>query len=149
MQQLFEAFGIDGRLILAQAVNFGIVLVALRYFLYTPVMKSLDARRALVAKGVHDAEQATIILTGADVQAKETSLSAEKEAQLVLTHARNEASSEKARILGEAEARAAALSRDAELRAQENAAKMLRESEKEIARISVLAAEKVLKERHA
>ena len=38
MNELFAAFGIDWKLLLAQGVNFGIVLVALWYFLYRPVM---------------------------------------------------------------------------------------------------------------
>ena len=45
MQELFSAFGVNWKLLIAQAVNFGIVLVALRYFLYTPVLEMLEKRR--------------------------------------------------------------------------------------------------------
>ncbi len=62
-----------------------------------------------------------------------------------MASAREAATGEKTRITKEAEARAAAIAADADARAAETAAKALRESEKEIARLSVLAAEKVLR----
>ena len=66
MEQLFEAFGIDWKLLLAQAVNFGVLFVALTYFLYKPVLKTLDERKQKVAKGVTDAEAAEKMLAEAD-----------------------------------------------------------------------------------
>ena len=55
------------------------------------------------------------------------------------------AGGEKARIVKEAETRAAAIDADAEARAKETAAKTIRESEKEIARLAILAAEKAMR----
>jgi F-type H+-transporting ATPase subunit b len=146
MAQLFEAFGINGSLLLAQLVNFGILFVALTYFLYKPVMKTLDARRAKVAQGVIDADLAAEKLSTADAEASVKVQSAETEAEGIVTSAREEATSEKSRIVKEAEARAASIAADAEARAKETAAKSLRESEKEIARLAILAAEKAMKQ---
>ncbi len=145
MQQLFAAFGIDWRLILAQAINFGIVLVALRYFLYTPVMNSIENRRKVVAKGVEDAQAAEIALKNADETAATRMSNADTEAGMLMARARDEAGVERARIVSDAEARAQALERDADARSKETAAKVLRESEKEIARLAVLAAEKTMR----
>lgn len=144
MADLLSAFGIKGSLLLAQLVNFGVLFVALTYLLYKPVMKTLDARRAKVAQGVLDAEEAAKKLASADAEATNTVQSAEKEAEGIVSSAREEAGSEKSRIVKEAEARAAAVAADAEARAKETAAKALRESEKEIARLAMLAAEKVM-----
>jgi F-type H+-transporting ATPase subunit b len=144
MQALLDAFGINGSLLLAQAVNFGLLLVALSYFLYKPVMKTIAERQAKVAQGVIDAERATEKLAAADTEAAERVSDAENEAEGIVTGARETASLEKIRIVKEAEARAAALAADADARAKETAAKALRESEKEVARLAVLAAEKIL-----
>ena len=55
MGPLLQAFGIEGHLLIAQLVNFGVLFVALMYLLYKPVMKTLDERRIVIAKGVEDA----------------------------------------------------------------------------------------------
>lgn len=145
MEQLLEAFGIDGKLLLAQLVNFGVLFIALTWLLYKPVMKTLDERREKVAKGVLDAEAAEKKLAEADDEATSRVKAADTEAEGIVASAREAATSEKSRIVKEAEERAEALAKDAEARAEETAAKALRESEKEIARLAVLAAEKAMR----
>lgn len=145
MEKLLEAFAIDPRLLLAQAVNFGVLLVVLWYFLYRPVIKVLDERKQKVAQGVLDAEQAAAKLLSAEHEAGETMKGAEKEADNIVSSARDTAVAEKARILKEAEARASAIERDAEARSKEDALRTLKESEREIARLAILAAEKTLR----
>lgn len=147
MEELFTTFGIDWKLIIAQAVNFGIVLVALFYFLYKPVMKTLDERAKKIAQGVEDAEKARLMREGADAEAASIVAKADAEAGELLSTARESAGAERARLVKEAEARAEAIAADAEARAKEASAKALRESEKEIARLATLAAAKVLKEK--
>jgi len=147
MDALFEAFGIDWKLLVAQAVNFGILFVALWLLLYKPVMKTLDERRALVSKGVADALRATEKLQGADREAAAVVQKADKEASDLVASARESAATEKARLVKEAEERAARIQTDAELRAKETAVQARKESEKEIARLATLAAAKVLQEK--
>ncbi|HVM58839.1 MAG TPA: ATP synthase F0 subunit B [Candidatus Paceibacterota bacterium] len=148
MQQLLAAFGIDWHLLIAQAVNFGVVLVALWYFLYRPLSAMLAKRRDLVAKGVEDARLAGEKLASADSTAHARVQEAETEAESIVASARDAATSERARIMKEAEARAAQAEADARARAEEDAAKVRRETEKDIARVAILAAEKVMRESH-
>jgi F-type H+-transporting ATPase subunit b len=148
MQQLLDAFGIQWSLLLAQAVNFAIVLVALWYFLYKPVLAMLEKRREIVAKGVEDAQKARQMLAGADSEVSKRVNAAEGEAEAIVAAARESASAEKVRLLKEAETRAALVAKDAEDRAEETAARQRRESESEIARLAVLAAEKILQKHH-
>jgi F-type H+-transporting ATPase subunit b len=144
MDSLLDAFGINGQLLIAQAVNFGVLLVALWYFLYRPVMKTLDARAKKIAQGVEDAERAGQKLASADIEAAEAVAKADAEASEIVASARTAGTSEKTRIVKEAEARAVSIAADAEARATEAAAKTLRDSEKEIARLAVLAAAKAM-----
>jgi F-type H+-transporting ATPase subunit b len=147
MDQLLEAFGIDWKLLIAQAVNFGVLLVALWFFLYKPVMKTLDERAEKIRKGVEDAEKATEMLEGADAEAATRVKRADAEAAELLSSAREAAGTERARLVKEAESRAAAIEKDAEARAEESKARALKESEKEIARLAILAAGKALAEK--
>ena len=41
MEEIIKAFGIDGRLIVIQIVNFTILMSILGYFLYTPILNLL------------------------------------------------------------------------------------------------------------
>lgn len=146
MESLLDAFGIDWKLLIAQLVNFGVLFVALTYLLYKPVIKTLDERREKIAQGVRDAELAAEKAATADADAATVVKGAESEAEGIVSNARDLAGAEKTRIMKEAEARAAQVAADADARATETAAKALRESEREIARLAVLAAEKVLRD---
>jgi len=148
MQQLFSAFGINLSLLIAQAVNFAIVLVALWYFFYKPVLAIMARRQEIVAKGVIDAAQAEEMLAGAEGESKKRVTIAEKEAETIVAAAREAATAEKSRLLKEAEAGAVTVAKDAEARANETAAQARRESERDIARLSILAAEKILQKKY-
>ena len=84
MNQLFSAFGLDVKLLLIQALNFAILLAVLWRFLYTPVLKMIDERRAKVAEGVQKAEAAVRRLVEADEEGKGLVASASKDAEGIL-----------------------------------------------------------------
>jgi len=148
MSELFSAFGVDWRLLIAQAVNFGIVLAALWYFLYRPVLAMLEKRKELVAKGAEDAVRAGEMLAGADEEVSKRVSAADVQAEEIVSAARETGNAEKARLMKDAEARAAAVAKDAEERAREVAARAKRESEREIAQLATLAAEKILQQNY-
>ncbi|MFZ2167825.1 MAG: F0F1 ATP synthase subunit B [Minisyncoccia bacterium] len=148
MQELFSAFGVNWSLLIAQAVNFAIVLVALWYFLYKPVLAVLAKRQEMVAKSVSDAAKAEELFASADSEAESRVKAADTEAEKIVALARETATTEKNRLLKEADERAVLVAKDAEARAVEAQAKAHRESEKEVAKLSVLAAEKILKEHY-
>lgn len=145
MAQLFGAFGLELPLLIAQAVNFAVLMAVLWYLLYKPVMKTLEARKEKIAAGVRAAEVAEHKAAVADEEAAKVIHSAESEAEGIVATARESATAERTRIVKDAEARAASVEKDAEARAKEEHARVMRESEKEIARLAMLAAEKVLR----
>lgn len=145
MSSLLSAFGIQTHLLVAQLINFGALLAVLTYFLYKPVMKTLDERRLVVAKGVEDAQKATEALEGATEKAHEIERSAEADAGEIVNRAREEANHERDRLVKEAQERADGIEKDAQARAKEAHEQALRESEKEIARLAILAAGKAMR----
>lgn len=149
MHQLFATFGINWKLLLAQAVNFGILLGILWYFLYQPVMQMLDTRRKRIAEGVEKAKAADLRLDEAKAEGERMVGEAAREAEGLVATARTRAEERGSEILQAAEERAAATLRDATARADEARRQTLKASEKEIARAAVLAAEKILREKSA
>src|SRR5665213_2449365 len=59
MSAVLGVFGVDWRLLIVNLVNFSILLGALIYFLYKPLMKMLDSRRTSIEVGVKNAVLAT------------------------------------------------------------------------------------------
>ncbi len=149
MNQLFVAFGVDWKLLLIQAVNFGLLLAALSYFLYKPILRIIDERREKIAESVRLANTATHKLEDAKKQSDLMVGAAAKEAEGLVAMARARADERAGEIMKEAQLKADSLMTEAEARAQEEKRQMLRESEREIARAAMLAAEKILREKSA
>lgn len=145
MGELFHAFGIEWQVLLAQAVNFGIVLAALTYFLYKPILKLLSERQEKIAKGVRDAEEAAEERGRIESEKAGIISGAQKEAESIVGRAVVEGKEERETIVGNAQVRADSIVKDAEAQAAEMKRGALAESEAEIARVAVLAAEKILR----
>src|SRR4051812_1308119 len=88
MGQLLTTFGINWKLLLTQVINFGLLLLALRYFLYGPIMKIIDERKDKIAKGVVDAEAATVKLATAETEKESIIKNANGEAEKIVAEAR-------------------------------------------------------------
>ncbi len=54
---ILQSFGVKPILLLAQAVNFFILLVILKKFLYKPVLKVLDERRRKITESLKNADE--------------------------------------------------------------------------------------------
>jgi F-type H+-transporting ATPase subunit b len=144
MAQLFATFGVNWKLLLIQAVNFGLLLLALRYFLYGPIMRIIDERRGKIAEGVRAAEAADQRLANAKTEADGIVGDAAHQAEGLVATARSSASDRAQEIVKAAEAKAESVLKDASVRAEEAKRQALAESEREIAKAAMLAAAKIL-----
>ena len=144
MGELFETFGIDTRLLLIQAVNFGITLVVLWWFLYRPIFKIISERQKKIAEGVAAAERAQEAATRTERERSRIVGEARHQADAIVAAAEQQGKTERGDILKSAQGRADAIVSDAKAQGEELKRESLKESEKEIARIAVLAAEKIL-----
>ena len=149
MSELFAAFGINWKLLLVQAVNFGLLLSALTYFLYKPVLRIIDERQRKIAEGVKTAEAAQKQLADAKTEGEGIVGGAARQAETLVASARMRADERGNEIVKTAEARATALLKDASDRAEEAKRQVLKESEREVARVAMLAAERILLARHS
>src|SRR3989344_1664086 len=106
MSGLFEAFGINWQLLLVQAFNFGVLLTVLWYFLYRPVLKMIDDRRAKIAEGVQNAGAAAKRLESAKKEGEKIVGGASREGEGIVAAARSRAEERAAEIVKNAEAAA-------------------------------------------
>lgn len=149
MSALFAAFGINWHLLIIQAVNFGLLLAALTYFLYKPILRIIDERREKVAEGVRTAEAASRRLEEAKAEGEGMVGEAAKQAESLVASARTSAEEKRGEIVKGAQAQADSLLAEAKARAEEEQRRAMAASEREIARAAMLAAEKILTEKAA
>lgn len=142
--EILHVFGIDWRLLIVQVVNFGVLMALLYVFLYGPLMKLIDERRAKIAKGVRDAEKAEHNLAQAEDERRAIVASAAKEADAMAERARSDAAAKEKELTDEAQAKAARLVAAAEAESVELRARALAGAKEEMARLIVLGAEKAL-----
>ncbi|MDO8269952.1 MAG: F0F1 ATP synthase subunit B [Candidatus Levybacteria bacterium] len=89
--EILNQFGFDIRLFAAQIINFLIILVVFKKFLYKPLLKTLDAREKKIARGLQDAEDAAHALAKAEEQQDKIMKKAGLEAERILTEAKDQA----------------------------------------------------------
>jgi F-type H+-transporting ATPase subunit b len=143
MSQVFAAFGIDWRLLGIDIVNFGLLLLALWYFLYGPLMRMLEVRRQKVAEGVRDADAARRALDEIERSRGALLAKARQEADSVLSSASAAAAQKGRDMLAQAEDAAANVLRDAHAQSMELKRRTLAESKEEVAKLIVLGMEKL------
>lgn len=128
--QIFKEFGVNPVLLIAQIVNFLIILVVLKKFMYKPVLKMLKERQDTIEEGLKNAENAEKKLI--EAEAKETE---------VLRKAQEKAD----KILSDAKAEAASLKSEAEEAARTQAETMLTQAREQINQETQAAEERLTK----
>ena len=144
MGQVLTTFGVDWRLLLINAVNFGLLMYVLGYFVYGPLTKILEERRQKVAQGVKDAEASARKLSEIEASRSVILAKAGSEADEVLKQSRTAAQAKEKEIIAAGEAAAANTLREAAAQAEELKAEAIEESKKEVAKMVVLGVEKMM-----
>ncbi len=145
--EVLAKLGVDGKLLLAQAINFAVLFWVLRRFAYQPMLDFLEKRSAKIEKGLADAEAARKKLE--DVAAKEKNVltEARNEARAIIAAAEESAKKRDAERMTETEARVKRFLEEAETKIAEEKDKALQGAKAEIATLVTLSVEKILKEK--
>lgn len=114
----FEQFGVQPVLLLAQAVNFLILLFLLNKFLFRPVLKLLDERRQKINDSIQNAEKIQLELQQIEENKDKQFTKVMAEAQL---------------IIQDAKAQGQQILAQAQLDADKNIQSMLEQAKQEIA----------------
>lgn len=139
--------GVDWKLLLAQVVNFGILLFVLKRYAYQPMLKMMDERTAKIERGLLDAEAAQVKLREMEEKEKAVLMEARAEAKKILVETDEAAKKRDALKVAETEERVKKLLADAEVKISDDRSKMLADAKGELAETVLLAVEKILKEK--
>lgn len=144
MVELFGTLGIDWKLILAQIINFGILAFILTKFLYTPMIRLLDERRAKIAEGLVQAEEAANARRAVEEWKAVEERKLRDTGEQIIREARVHAQIAQSEIMAQALAEAQRVREQTKRDLERERARVFQETQKELAGLALFAAEKVL-----
>lgn len=130
--------------ILFQAINFSVVLGALTYFLYKPVLKMFDERSKKIAEGQKAAEAAIKEKEELETQRKKMESDLKKERAEVLKEAQEEAKAKAQEIVAQAKKEAKAEKSKLVAAWEKEKAALLKEAKQDMADAVIAVSAKVI-----
>ncbi len=139
-----EALGINFNLFLAQVINFGVVVGALFYLLYKPVLKMLRDRTERIEQSLQESDQVQEQLDNARRDYDAEIARARQEAATILSQAQERARSQETEIVSQARQDADRIRTEAREQAEQERDQMLREVKDQVAGLVTMTASRVL-----
>ncbi|OGO50397.1 MAG: ATP synthase F0 subunit B [Chloroflexi bacterium RBG_16_68_14] len=139
-----DQLGINIPLLVAQVINFFVVLLALRFFLYRPVLNLLDRRAQRVREGLEAAEQSKEQAAQAEQQVAQQLEGARRQGQALIAQAQESANRIQEDARSQARRESEALLERARNEIQLERDQAIAELRKEFGDLTVRAAEKVI-----
>jgi F-type H+-transporting ATPase subunit b len=139
-----EQLGFDWRFLVAQIINFVILMAILNALLYKPVLNMLQQRRERIAQSMKDVERASVAAQEAEQDKAKVVDSARREAQEIRAVATRDTEKIAQEIRARADLEAQEIRMKAQEDAQKQAAQTLADANKQIAELAILATEQLL-----
>lgn len=141
---IFESFGIQPTLLVAQIVNFLIILFLLKKFFLGPILKVLEDRRKRIEESLKNADLVEERLQKTEEKSTEVIAQAQKNAQELISQAKQEAERIGSEAQAEARKRAEEIIAAARVQIEAQRLQMQKQLEKETLDLVVEVAKKVL-----
>jgi len=147
MESIINTFHIDWKIIIAQAVNFGIVLAVLYFFALKPLNKLMAERSEKISKGVTDAKQNAELLLATKTEYDTMLNKARTEAQTIFQEGRKKSDAKRAEMLESAKEDVKTIIENGKKTLEAEKSKMVEEARKEIISLAMEATKKILAKR--
>ena len=144
MDSLISTFHIDWHLIVAQAVNFVVVIAVLYFFALKPLKKLMDERGATIKGGLENAEKQKELVAEQQKQYDAALAEARAQAAVMLKEAKKDTEAYRADMMAKAQADVAASIESGKKQLEAEKGKMMDEAKKELVSLVMGATEKVL-----
>ncbi len=143
---LLKVLGIDWRILLAQFINFSVLLFVLYKFAYKPMFKFLEDRKKKIEDGIENAVLAEERLKQIEEKEREVMRNAKKEAVAILEEARLEAENNKKIAVDKAKEEIGKIINQEKEGMRREKAEVLKSIKKEVAGLVAISLEKILKD---
>jgi len=146
MAEILQNLGVNWKLLMAQLINFGLLLFLLNRFLYKPLAGFMEKRSLAIEQGLKNAKEAEEKLAKANLEKEQIILKAQKEAEHILAKARQIAEQNKAKIEQQARQESERIIKEAKQEIFQDKERLLDQIKKETVLIALGLAEKILRE---
>ena len=140
------ALGINGKIFLAQLVNFTIVLLVLWKWAYKPIIRLLEERQHKVEKSVKDAEEIEARLKTLAGEREDVLKTAKAEAQTVVDEAMAEADLRKTEIVEKTKREVERVIVQGKAQLVQEREAMVREARKDLVDVALAATKRIIGE---
>lgn len=147
MGEIINTFHIDYKIIIAQLINFAIVVFVLWYFALKPLAKKMTERTEKIEKSLADAKVIEEKLQQVSAEEKRQLLEARKEAEIILAQAQQLADKQKQETADKAKAEVAKIIEASKKQIDQQKQEMVADIKKEVSELVVLAAQKIIAEK--
>ena len=144
MDSIISTFHIDWHIIVAQAINFAIVLGVLYFYALKPLSQLMSERSAKISQGLEDAKKNGEMLQMTKKEYEEVLAKARLEANVLFKEGKQEAENKRAKMLEEAKIEVDAMIKSGKQSLLAEKEKMVAEASKEVVTLAVQVAEKLL-----
>jgi F-type H+-transporting ATPase subunit b len=144
MDSFIETFHIDWKIIIAQSINFVIVLFILYFLIIKPLKKLMRERSENIALGLNDAKINAELLTNTKKEYDQIITKARTEAHTIFQEGKNEAENKKAEMIENAKKEVETMISNGKKILESEKVKIIEEAKKEIVSLVVLSTEKLL-----
>jgi F-type H+-transporting ATPase subunit b len=145
--KIFSAFGLDIKILIAQLINFGILLFILWKFAYKPMFKILDDRKKKIETGIENAAKAEEKLREVGEEEKKIMVEAKKQAAKILDEARVMAEESRKKNIEKTKEEIGQLINQEKESMHQEKAEILKSINREVADLVVATVEKVINEK--
>lgn len=142
--EFLNAFGISWKSLIAQFVNFAILMFLLHRLAYKPLLQFMKDRSERIAKGLQDAQDAQKNLLDSRKEQEKLLTQARKEASVIIESARKAADLQGAAIVTQAKEEVGGIVAQGKKALQQERSLMLQEVKKDVIDMVIASAEKIL-----
>jgi F-type H+-transporting ATPase subunit b len=147
MDSLIETFHIDIKLLIAQMINFAIVISVLYFFALKPLMKVMKDRTVTIEKSLEDAKKIETNLEKTESDYKAELAKAKKDANEILEKTQEQSEKKREEMLKKAKDEIGRVITEEKEKIHQEKMKMLKEVKAEIADLVIATTEKVLEKK--
>lgn len=144
---LFQALGIDGKLLIEQAIAFLLLVALLRKFVYPVLIKSIDERRSAIEAGQENAKKSAELLEETEAKVAKMLKEARGNADDVLKRATTEAAGIVSDAEDKAKMRAEQIVKDAHSQLEADVAKARQALKRDTVQLVAMATERIIHEK--
>lgn len=147
MESLIETFHIDYKLLVAQAINFSIVISVLYFFALKPILKVMQERTEKIEKSLADADAIEENMRKTEERYEQTLNEAKKEAAAIMARAGEEAEKKREKMLAKTKEEIGQIINEEKEKMQKEKAQVLREIKSSVTDLVIAITEKVIEKK--